>query len=117
LSAFLTFLEENALMGSRVKAYKIGHSEFWLETSDGFISARLVMNADMREILYDVFSPMYDTHLKEETLDDVERLDSIVELAGNWQYEKSIEDLWLALDWIKLWARRNDFDIRETHLI
>jgi hypothetical protein len=112
-----TFLEKHVLKRSNLKVYKIDDSQFWLETSDGFISVRLIVRYETREILYDVFSPKYDVCLKEATIDDVEKLEAIAEATGKWRYEKSIEDLWFLLDWIKLWARENGFDIRRTHLI
>jgi hypothetical protein len=112
-----TFLEKHAPKGSNLRVSKIDDSQFWLETSDGFISVKLIVRYETREILYDVFSPKYDVHLKEATISDVEKLEEIAEVTGKWRYEKSIEDLWLVLDWIKLWARANGFEIRRTHLI
>jgi hypothetical protein len=69
------------------------------------------------EMLYDVFSPKYDVHLNEEMIEDVERLDSLAEATGKWYYEKSIEDLWFVLDWIKLWARKNGFTLKKASLV
>jgi hypothetical protein len=115
--SILTFLEEHALKGSNLRIHKINDSHFWLETLDRFISARFVVDENARAILYDIFSPKYDAHLKETTLTDVEKLDSAIETMGKWRYEKSIEDLWFALDWIKVWARENGFHIVITRLI
>jgi len=112
-----TFLEKHVPQGSNLRVSKIDDSQFWLETSDGFISVKLIVRYDTREILYDVFSPKYDVHLKEATINDVEKLEKTAEVTGKWRYEKSIEDLWLVLDWIKLWTRANGFEIRKTHLI
>jgi hypothetical protein len=56
-------------------------------------------------------------HLREEVLRDVERLDMIVERWGKWDYEKSIEDLWLVLDCVKLWAHENELSLKEKSLI
>ena len=56
-------------------------------------------------------------HLKEEGLRDVERLDMIVEERRKWDYEKSIEDLWLVLDCVRLWAQENRFSVEEKSLI
>jgi hypothetical protein len=67
--------------------------------------------------LHDVFSPKYDVHLKEEDLRDVEKLDMMVEEKGKWDYEKSVEGLWLVLDCVKLWAQKNRFSVKEKRLI
>lgn len=108
------FLEKEKIA---MKFQKTSDSEFWLESQDGFIVVKFVVNQDAGEILYDVFSPKYDVHLKEETLTDVERLDFIAEETGKWEYEKSIEDFWLVLDCTKIWARKNGFGIKRTRLI
>jgi hypothetical protein len=114
ISNLLTFMETEKI---KMKLQKTSNSGFWLESQDGFMTIKLVINENKHEILYDVFSPKYDVHLREETLRDTERLDSIAEEAGKWEYEKSIEDFWLILDWFKLWAQKNGFHIKETHLI
>lgn len=100
-----------------MKLQKTSDSDFWLESPDGFMAIKFVVDEGDYEILYDIFSPKYDVHLKEETLRDVEKLDFIAEEKGKWDYEKSIEGLWLILDCVKLWARKNGFHIKETRLI
>lgn len=111
LSAFLK--EEKIKMELR----EVSNSEFWLESPNGFMAVRFFVDENAHQILYDVFSPKYDTHLKEETLRDVERLDLIVEDTGRWEYEKPIEDFWLILDCVKLWAQKNKFEIKEKEII
>jgi len=100
-----------------MKLRKTSDSDFWLESQDGFMTIKFVMDEGKHEILYDVFSPKYDVHLREETLRDVERLDLIAEETEKWEYEKSIEDFWLILDCVKLWAQKSGFRIKETNLI
>ena len=100
-----------------MKLQKTSNSDFWLESQDGFMTIKFVMDEDKPEILYDVFSPEYDVHLREETLRDAERLDFIAEEARRWEYEKTIEDFLLILDYVKLWAQKNGFRTKETHLI
>jgi hypothetical protein len=114
VSSLLRFLRKEKL---DMTLREISDSEFWLESSDGFLTARFFVNQDTRSILYDIFSPRYDLHLKEETLKDAEKLDSIIEEKGEWEYEKPIEYLWLLLDAAKLWAQKNGFRIKETRLI
>jgi hypothetical protein len=113
-SNLLDFLKEEKI---KMKLQKTSDSEFWLESPDGFMTVKFVTDENAHEVLYDVFSPKYDIHLKEETLRDVERLDFIAEETGKWEYEKPIENFWLILDCVKLWARKNGFRIRETLLI
>jgi hypothetical protein len=114
VSNLLNFLKEEKI---KMKLQKTSDSEFWLESPDGFMTVKFVTDENAHEILYDVFSPKYDIHLREETLRDVERLDLIAEETGKWQYEKSIENFWLILDCVKLWARKNGFRVKEKRLI
>ena len=114
VSNVLAFLESEKI---GMKLQKISDLEFWLETQDKFMVAKFTVDHKTSEILFDVFSPKYDVHLREETLRDVERLDSIAEESGKWEYEKSIEDFWLILDCVKIWARKNGFHVKEMPLI
>ena len=114
VSNLINFLEKEKI---KMRFQKTSDSEFWLESQDGFMVIKFVVDREASEILYDVFSPKYDVHLKEETLRDVERLDFIAEEERKWEYEKSIEDFWLVLDCVKIWARKNGFNIKEKRLI
>ncbi len=114
VSNLVNFLKEEKI---KMKLQKTSDSEFWLESPDGFMTVKFVTDESAHEILYDIFSPKYDVHLKEENLRDVERLDLIAEETGKWQYEKSIENFWLILDCVKLWARKNGFRVKEKRLI
>jgi hypothetical protein len=96
---------------------EISDSEFWLEGPYGFLTARFFVDVDAREISYDIFSPKYDLHLKEESLQDVEKLEHIMEEKGEWDYEKPIEELRLILDCAKLWAQNNGFSIKEKPIV
>jgi hypothetical protein len=113
-ASMVDFLERERIA---MTLQKTSDTEFWLESQDGFMVVKFIVNRDASEILYDVFSPKYDVHLKEENLRDVERLDFIAEETGKWEYEKSIEDFWLVLDCAKIWARKNGFAIKETRMI
>ncbi|HVP16227.1 MAG TPA: hypothetical protein VMT42_02555 [candidate division Zixibacteria bacterium] len=108
------FLREEKI---KMKLREISDSEFWLEGPYGFLTAKFRIDKGNHRVLYDLFSPKYDVHLKEETLRDVEKLDIIVEERGKWDYEKSIEGLWLVLDCVKLWAHENKFSVKEKILI
>ena len=92
-------------------------SEFWLDDKSGIITVRFKLNSPEHKILYDVYSPEYSVHLKEETIKDVERLDFLAEEHRRWKIAESIEDIWLILDQIKLWARQNNFNVMEKQLI
>lgn len=114
VSTVINFLEKEKI---KMKFQKSSDSEFWLESQDGFMVVKFVVDQETNEILYDVFSPKYDVHLKVETLRDVERLDFIAEEERRWDYEKSIEDFWLVLDCVKIWTQKNGFNLREKRLI
>lgn len=113
-SKLLNFLREEKI---KMKLRIISDSEFWLEGPYGFLTAKFCVDKGNHQLLYDLFSPKYDVHLKEEALRDVEKLDMIMEERGKWDYEKSIEGLWLVLDCVKLWARENRFSVKEKSLI
>jgi hypothetical protein len=113
-SSLLNFLKEERI---NMKFKTVTDSEFWLEGPYGFLTAKFRVNHDAHRVSYDLFSPKYDVHLKEEVLRDVERLDMIMEEKGKWDYEKSIEELWLVLDSVKVWARQEGFAVKEEKLI
>jgi hypothetical protein len=100
-----------------MKLRKISDSEFWLEGPYDFLTAKFRIDKGNHQISYDLFSPRYDAHIKEKDLRDVEKLDMVVEEKGKWNYEKTIEGLWLVLDCVKLWAQKNRFSVRERKLI
>jgi hypothetical protein len=114
ISNIRNFLKEGKI---KMNLRTVSDSEFWLEGPYGFLTAKFHVDEGNHQILYDIFSPKYDAHLKEDTLKDVEKLDMIVEEKGKWDYEKSIEDLWLVLDCVKLWAQDNKFNVKEKSLI
>jgi hypothetical protein len=113
-SKLSTFMREEKI---KMKLRTVSDSEFWLEGPYDFLTAKFHVDEENREIAYDIFSPKYDVHLKESDLRDVEKLDLIVAERGKWNYEKSIEDLWLTLDCIKLWAQTNRFSVKEKRLL
>jgi len=92
-------------------------SEFWLDDLKGSVTVRFKVDATKHEILYDVYSPESSIHLKEETLKDVERLEFLAEDVRKWKFAESIEDIWLVLDQLKIWARQNNFNLMEKQLI
>lgn len=100
-----------------MKLREISNFEFWLEGPHGFLTARFFVDIAVSEISYDIFSPKYDLHLKEESLRDVEKLESIIEEKGKWDYEKPVEELWLILDHVNLWAQNNGFSVKEKRII
>ena len=92
-------------------------SEFWLDDLNSSITVRFKLNIPNHEIFYDVYSPEYSVHLKEETLKDVEQLEYLAEEHKRWKIAEIIEDIWLILDQIKLWAIQNNFSLIEKQLI
>jgi len=100
-----------------MKLREISDFEFWLEGPYGFLTARFFVDIAVREISYDIFSPKYDLHLKEESLRDVEKLERIIEEKGKWDYEKPVDELWLILDHVNLWAQNNGFSVKEKRIV
>lgn len=96
---------------------KDNSSEFWLDDKSGSITVRFKVDDPKHQILYDVYSPEFSVHLKEETLKDVERLEFLAEENKRWNIAEIIENIWLILDQIKIWARQNNFDLIEKQLI
>jgi len=113
-SIILSFLKEK---GMRMKVEKINDTQFWLETADGFITFKVIVDEVAQEILYDIFSPQYDKHLKVKSLKDIEKLEFIEEELRTFEHKMSIEDVWFTLEWVRFWAYKNHFSVRETHLI
>ena len=92
-------------------------SDFWLDDLKSSMTVRFKIDCPKHQILYDVYSPEYSVHLKEETIKDVERLEFLAEENRRWKIAESIEDIWLVLDQIKLWARQNNFNVMEKQLL
>lgn len=93
------------------------NSEFWLDDPVGNITVRFHINHENHTIFYDIYAPKLLQHLKEETLKDVEQLDYLAEEHRNWKMAETIEDIWLILDQITMWAEQNRFNLKEEELI
>ena len=91
--------------------------EFWLDDKMGSITVRFKVDEPKHEIFYDVYSPEFSAHLKEETIKDVEQIEFIAEENRRWIFAKIIEDIWLIIDQIKLWAKQNNYNLMEKKLI
>jgi hypothetical protein len=96
---------------------KDNSSEFWLDDIRGEITVKFKINTPKHEILYDVYLPEASVHLKEETLKDVENLEFIAEENRSWKIAEIIENIWLILEQINIWARKNNFNVMEKQLI
>lgn len=96
---------------------KDNSSEFWLDDKVGSITVRFKVNTPKHEILYDIYSPEFSVHLKEETIKDVENLEFLAEENRRWKIAQNIEDIWLILDKIKIWTMQNNYNLIEKQLI
>jgi hypothetical protein len=114
ISELLKFLKKEKI---EIKMRKISDSEFWLESPDKSITAKLAVDNDAREILCDIFSVEHDVHLKEEKIRDVEKIDFIAEEHKKWKLVEAVENFWLILDEIKLWAQKNRYQVKEKEMI
>ena len=113
-SQLLDFIKSEKI---KMRLKKTSDSEFWLENPDGSLTAKFVVDHNAHEILYDVFLTKQDMHLKEETIKDVERIDSIAEEHNEWKPAEDAEDTWLILDRIKLWTQQNNYELKEHEMI
>ena len=93
------------------------NSEFWIDNLNGSITVRFNINVPDHKILYDVYSPEFSVHLKEETIKDVEDLEFLAEENRRWRIAETIEDIWLILDQTRIWAEINNFSIMEKRLV
>ncbi len=100
-----------------IQLSKDSNTEFWLDTPDKSITIRFIIDIRSKQIFYDVYSTEYEIHLKEETLKDVEKLEFIAEEHRRWKIAEFIENIWLILDEVEIWAKKNDFSIKEKELI
>jgi hypothetical protein len=115
ISHLLTFIREEHI---KMQLKTISDSEFWLESPMTSVVAKFYIDHDAHEIVYDVFLPKYDVHLKEETLKDVENLEFIAEEHEMWKLVEDVEDIWLILDAVKVWAQKNAYKkVREIELL
>lgn len=113
VSNLLDFLKIEKI---KIKPSKVSDSEFWFDSSDGSIAVKVVIDNASREILYDVYSTEYNEHLKVEKMKDAEQLNFIAEEHRRWKVAEFVEEIWLILDGIKLWARKNKFNVKEKEM-
>ena len=60
VSNIQTFMENEKIT---MKLQEASDSGFWLESQDGFMATKFVVDEKTHEILYDIFSPQYDVNL------------------------------------------------------
>jgi predicted RNase H-related nuclease YkuK (DUF458 family) len=92
-------------------------SEFWLDDEEGNITVRFRINESNNSIFYDIYAPKLLRHLKEKHLKDVEQLEYLAEEHRNWKLAESIEEIWIILDEILIWAEKNNYYVKEKELI
>jgi hypothetical protein len=96
---------------------KVSNSELWFDRPEESITVRIVIDNENQKILYDVYSIADSMHLKAKTLKDVERLEYIAEEDRKWKGAEYVENIWLIIDEISLWAQKNNYTLREEELI
>ncbi len=101
----------------KVKQQRVSDVEFWFDSPDESLTIKFIIDVKAHKILYDIYLTNLYIHLKEETLRDVEKLESISREHHNWKLEEPIENLWRILDRIKLWAEINGFELIEKGMI
>jgi hypothetical protein len=91
--------------------------EFWVDESGGSVTVKFKIDTLHHEIYYDVYATDDNVHLQEKTLRDAERLEFLAEEQRRWKKAESIEQIWLLLDCLRLWAKQNNFSVTEKILI
>ena len=110
----LNFIKKEEI---KITLSKDSDSEFWLDSPDDSIVVKVVIDFVKNEILYDVYSTNYEEHLKVKTIKDAKQLAFIAEDNRNWKVVEDVEDLWLILDEIEIWAQKNKFRMVEKEMI
>ncbi len=111
-SSLLSYLYDK---GTKLSSRNITDSEFWLETQDGSVAIKFSIDNNAHKVSYNVFLPEFNKYFKEEDIRDVEKLTSLIEKKGQ-EYEKSVEDSWITLDWVKMWAQENKYLVEENEI-
>ncbi len=115
----LNFILKKVIQDEKInmRVIEISDSEIWVENSDEFLTIKFVLDEIAHKIGYDIFLPKQHIHLKEKTIYDIKKIESNLEKKGLWNLEKYIEDSWLIIDFIRIWAKNNGFQLIETLLI
>jgi len=114
ISTLLNFIKKEKI---KTTISKDSDTEFWLDNPDDSIVVKFVIDSVKREILYDVYSTDYEEHLKVDTIRDIEQQVFIVEENRKWKAVEGVEELWLILDEVEIWAQKNKFQIKEKEMI
>ncbi|NHI90980.1 MAG: hypothetical protein EAX96_00670 [Candidatus Lokiarchaeota archaeon] len=110
----LDFLEKEKIAFTITKK---SESEFWIEPLQSDIITYLTIDELNHKIFYEIYSSEDDEYLEVNSIKDVEKFEFIEESRCKWNNEKAIEEIWLVLDEIKLWAFKNNYKIIEKEMI
>ena len=111
ISTLLNFIENEKIKTTLSKDSDTG---FWLDNPDNSIVVKVIIDFVKREILYDVYSTVYEEHLKVDAIRDIEQQAYIVEENRKWNTVEDVEELWLILDEIEIWSQKNKLG-EESH--
>lgn len=113
-SSISKFIEKEKL---GYKISKKSHSDFWIESLKGHITVRVLIDNYKKRVYHDINSSEDGEHLHFESIKDIERREFLEESRRNWKSEIAIEEIWLILDEIKLWAFKNKYFFTDKELI
>jgi len=99
------------------RIFKKNQLEFWIEALESDIIGRVIIDDSNKRIFYDIYSVEDEEHLNSDSIKDVEKIGFIEETRHNWKAEVAIEDIWLIIEEIRLWAFKNGYEFKEKELM
>lgn len=100
-----------------VNLSKVSNEEFWIDGPEKKIAVKILFHPQTHEILYDVYSVIDQMHLKERKVKDVVQNEFIEEEHRRWKTAEVLEEIWLILDAVKLWCKKNKYTLKDTEMI
>jgi predicted RNase H-related nuclease YkuK (DUF458 family) len=100
-----------------VEISKSTDTEIWFDNSNKTIIMKIIIDHTQHQILYDIYDTDEVEHLTEKTIKDVERNEHLAEDNRKWKKAEAIEDMWLLLDEVEIWAKKHGYRMRETNLL
>ena len=109
LTEILSYIKKERIM---MKLTYKSNFEYKLESPDKSIIVNFTLDKIHHKLLYDVYLPEYNKHLKEKTLSNFDKMYSLHRQHGKWHLPKYLPDVWMLLDGIHIWAKNTNFTIK-----
>ena len=110
---FFSYLIDN-IDKERIKfnLSKKSDSEIIFKSPDQSIIIKFIIDYIHNRLLYDIYLSEYHKHLKKRYIYNFEKMYSLQEKHGKLHLPKYLPELWIILDKIHIWARKNNFMIK-----